>query len=274
MVARRVRQLAGVEARIGALRYELLSSRFVGSDIEVGPGRQPLLRIGDLTLELSLLSAGGVLKVQRLEATGLQARLPGAWLARAIALRPHRAALVRSGTVTGEVHLVGDAGTAVLSGVEIGVRDLELPEAAEGDRFHAGGQVTLRARRLTLGRLTLERLLLEGRFRDSRLVIERVQAEVLGGKLDLHGRLGLTGARPGPLELRGALTLRPGDGAPLVGKIRLSGRTLAALKLEGSLRGPSPAPASGGLVPAPNVRVLLRLGRRQLQGTASSWQVR
>lgn len=272
-VARRLRQLTGLEARIGELRYELLSSRFVGSDLELGPRRVPLLRIGELVVELTWLSGGEVLKVQRVEAGKVRARLPAAWLERAISPRPHRAARVRTAHASGEVELRADDGVASASGVSAEVRELELPAAGEDDPFRAKGQVTVRVAKLSLGTLVLQRVRLEGKLQHDRLAVDRLEAELLGGKLELRGRVGLGSRRPGPVELRGTLTITLDD-KPLTGKVHLSGKNLSALRLEGKLGGQAPGRQAGALKPAPPVTLKLQLGKRELRGTASAWELR
>ena len=274
-VARRLRQLTGLEARVGELRYEILSSRFVGSELELGPRREPLLRIGDLTVELSLLSGGELMKIQRVEASEVRARLPAVWLEQAISPRPHRAARVRSAHASGEVVLGADAGTASLVGVDVGVRDLDLPAAGGEDLFRASGLLSLRVAKVSLGGLVLQRVRLEGKLQGDKLVVDRLEAEVLGGKLQLRGRLGLAGRRPGPVELKGTLAVTLGEGgSTLQGKVHLSGRNLTALRLEGKLSGASPERQSGSLEPAPAVQLRLQLGKRELRGTAAAWQIR
>jgi hypothetical protein len=286
VVARRVRALAGVEVRIGDLRYEILSSRFVGRDIEAGPRASPYLRLPSLTVELALLSGLDGRTVNSIEASGARIAIASGWLGRKLRQRAHRALNVRAARLTrARIALACDGGQQiVLDGVDLVVSDLVLPPAEEGAPLRASGALRLKVQRVLIGSLVLEGASAEGKRAGDRLEL-KLRARGLGGKILLAGKVGL-GSRIGPLELKGSADLKPAgaDGPRVWGAVSLRGKSPSAVVLEGKLRSSAPlaarvggraSGASGGKLEGPSLLQLrVRVGRRELRGTLDDWRLR
>lgn len=279
VVARRARELTGTPVRIAELRYELIGSRFVGAGIEAGPIGNPYVKLPNLVVELALLAGGGGRTIASVEATGPRVSIPGEWLGRALRKgRAHGALTVRSVKIRGgriTIRLGAGRAPFVLEGVDLSLSDLVIPAGAAGDPFRASGSVKLVVKRATLGDLALSRLVAQGKLSGDTLSLE-LQLAGLGGNARLAGKLAL-GAELGPLELKGSTELRPaGAAGPRVwGPLSLKGKSLEAILLEGKLRSePQLEPRRGKAELPPLLRMRVKVGKRELRGTLTDWQLR
>jgi hypothetical protein len=278
VIARRARELTGTPVRIAELRYELIGSRFVGAGIEAGPVGNPYVKLPNLVVELALLAGGGR-TIASVEASGPRVSIPGEWLGRALRKgRAHGALTVRSVKLRGgriTIRLGGGRAPVVLDGVDLSLNDLVIPAGAAGDPFRASGSVKLVVKRATLGELALHRLVAQGKLSGDTLALE-LQLAGLGGNVRLAGKLAL-GAELGPLELKGSTELRPaGAAGPRVwGPLTLKGKTLEAILLEGKLRSERELePRRGKAELPPLLRMRVKVGKRELRGTLTDWQLR
>jgi hypothetical protein len=282
VVARRARQLTGAEVRIGELRYELIGSRFVGSQIEAGPRGKPVLKLPNLIVELALLGGGAGRTIASIEASGSRISIPAEWLGRGIrTLSGHGAVTVRKVTLRGGRLTVrpgagGGRGSAViLDGVDLDLADLVIPAAAAGDPFRASGSLKLSVKNATLGGLALRKLTVQGKLEGDRLTVE-LKLGGLGGSIRLAGKVGI-GARLGPFDLKGHAAVRPAGaaGARVWGPLVLTGKSIEALSLEGKLRSTPQLEAQRGSGSAPPLlRMRVKVGKRELRGTPADWQLR
>ncbi len=279
VVARRARELTGTEVRIGELRYELIGSRFVGAKIEAGPKASPYLRLPSLIVELALLSGGGR-TITSIEADGARASIPGEWLGRALRRgRAHGALVVKSVKVrNGRLAIRLGAGRApiLLEGVELALSELTIPGGAAGDPLRASAKLKLTVNRVTVGKLELRSLALSGKLDGETLSLE-LKAGGLGGSVRLAGKVGLGKEQLGPVELKGQAEVRPAGagGARVWGPLRLKGASLESLSLDGKLRSDRELEASRGRGEVPSLlQMRVKVGRRELRGTLSDWQLR
>jgi len=278
-IAKQVRALVGEETRIGDLRYEVLSSRFVAVDVELGPIKRPRLRVDRLVVELALLGAATGRPVQRIEAEGVRASIPAAWLDPPLVQRAHPPLEVRSIRLRdGEIAIRAERGeAALLSGTSLTLTGLRLPAAEDKQAVRVMGKASAAVERVALGSLVLEDLTLNAKLDGARVVISGLAAKCLGGSFRLGGTVLLDRQRIGRVSLTGKADLAPwGEGGPrLTGTLTLKGKRPNALSLAGQFQASSaPAVQRGSLTPAPPIRLRLRVGRRMLRGTAADWQLR
>lgn len=279
VVARQIQQQTGIPVRIGALRYQIFSSSFVGREIEAGPRGRPLLRLPGLRVKLALLAGGHGVNLDSVEVKGAQLRVPASWLGRPLGRRNVQRISVRRVAVGATlVELVG-AGRAWLKGVQLSVSGLVVPVVSARKPPRLRGRFTLRARSGQAWGVELSNVAVTGVLDGARIRITAASANLLGGQLRGKGTVSLGRRGLGKVDLKGQATLQlaPASRGPQhTGKVRLRGAGRGRMLLSGHLRGgPKLRPRRGGLGKgAPRVKLKLRLGRQRLRGTLSRWRLR
>lgn len=263
----------GTEVRIKDIRYEILNSKFVCRDIEVGPKSKPLLRLPLLTLEMALLAAGQGTTVPSILAQGAQAHLPAATFERPFQYRSHRPLAIRSLKITqGQLTIQAINGSSIqLRNATLELTDLEL----RPDRSRLGaaikGALAIKATGFQVGAIEFAELEVEGKFSGNKITVTRLLVDGMGGKTQLSGTIGFKNGRLGNLRLQGTTKLHPfaAEEPKVWGSVKLAGRTIGNLSLTGKLKSSASLPLSISNSPAglaPSLKINLKIGKKTLTG--------
>jgi hypothetical protein len=284
LAAQRASAIIGLPVRIEDLRYNVLASRIVGEGIEAGPTDRPLLRLPELVVELSLLSASQGGAIGAIQASGARLALPSSWFTRPMVLLPHRDIAVRVVRIHKGQLVVQFPSSKSLAfeDIDATLEDLALPAAAAVKSLSIRGAFSLKATIHPLSTRPALTLGIKGRLVQDHLDIEELRLAGNGIRISLHGTIGLRRKKLGPFALRGTANLsRDGAKDPwLRGVVKMAGPSLGSLVLEVDLKGEDPLTARrGSFLEVPLLRLKGKVGSRRsgakkISGTLESWILR
>ncbi len=285
VMARRISSHLGHPVRIKDLRYEILTSTFVGQQIAVGPKGDPLLKLGRVSVKPRFLSGGegGGQVIEQLQVSGVTARIRSAWLERPVPRKLGRGVRILKGRILGDRITISTRGGAsvILRNFKLTIADLNIPAGGKGQALALHGAVILEADSVDIEEITLKDVRIEGAFTKGKLKIAHLSGKIrmdpLKGSFSLKGALKLAGKRSGGLSLVGKADLRSdtADGPRLRGSVKLKGRSWGKVRMTVNLKSSGKiAPQSGSMKPAPRLQLRGKVGKRTLQGTLERWRLR